>query len=87
MSPAKKKRSDEMSQLALCRSRSNYKIPTFHGQPVWHYPLLDADRPGHVTCDACWEANSAHPRGQKMLLKTLPSLAVGKNSKLKYFQI
>ena len=29
-----------------------------------------ADPPGHVTCDACWEANP-HPRGQTPV-KTLP---------------
>ena len=29
------------------------------GRPPWMQTPLDADPPGHVTCDACWEAN--HP--------------------------
>ena len=34
-------------------------------------PLLDADPPGHVTCDACWEATS--PPDRQTPVKTLPS--------------
>ena len=29
--------------------------------PLWMQTPLDTDPPGHVTCDACWEANSPPP--------------------------
>ena len=31
----------------------------------------DSDSPGHVTCDACWEANP-HPVDRQTPVKTLP---------------
>ena len=45
--------------------------PHFGGRPLWGCRPLDADPSGHVTCDACWEANppSCGQKELQMLVK------------------
>ena len=60
--------------------------------PPWRQTLLDAYPPGHVTCDACWEANTPPPPVDRMTDAckniTLPqtSFAGGNNSNESYYR-
>ena len=61
--------------------------------PPWRQTLLDAYPPGHVTCDACWEANTLPPPPVDRMTDackniTLPqtSFAGGNNSNESYYR-
>ena len=56
------------ADLPGCRSPVDADAPEC--RPPWmQIPPLNADLPGHVSCDACWESNP-HPRQTRV--KTLP---------------
>ena len=46
----------------------------------WRQTSLDADPPGHVTCDACWEANLPPPPWTEGMTDTCENITLPQTS-------